>query len=209
MTGEEYPKDLIVLAADKEMEFCLRGILERSESLGIDKIEFEIYSHPKRDPGCLRTCHDFLRPFAGRFRHALVMLDREGCGKEQLTGAQLEEEIGGRLTSSGWGNRAAAVVIDPELESWIWSDSPEVDAALGWKDRSIPLRTWLKNKGFFEGNSIKPNRPKEAVEAARREVRKPRSASIYKQIADNVSLKRCEDPAFIKLKKILTGWFTV
>jgi hypothetical protein len=32
------------------------------------------------------------------------------------------------LFTSGWENRAAAVVLDPELEIWVWSDSPEVEA---------------------------------------------------------------------------------
>lgn len=100
-----------------------------------------------------------------------------------------------------------AIVIDPELEAWLWSDSPEVDNALGWKGKSPSLRTWLKEKEFFKGDSLKPSPPKNAAEEALKKVFKPRSASIYYQAAKSVSLKRCEDPAFLKLKEKLTQWF--
>jgi len=209
MTGKKYPKDLVVLVADKNMEFSLRGILQRTKALGIGEIDFEIYQHILRDPGCFLNGHQTLLRFLNKFRHALVMLDREGCGRENKTREELESEIEARLVSSGWGNRAAAIVIDPELEIWVWSDSPEVDAALGWKGNSPSLRTWLENKGFFKDNYSKPDFPKKAVEEVLREVRKPRSASIYKQIADKVSLKRCKDPAFQKLKDKLVQWFAI
>jgi hypothetical protein len=93
------------------------------------------------------------------------------------------------------------------LENWLWSDSPEVDAALGWKGKSTPLRNWMMNQGFLKKNSLKPSPPKEAVESALREVCKPRSSSLYLQIAEKVSLKRCKDPAFLKLKEKLFQWF--
>lgn len=203
----EYPKDLAVLVADKNMESSIKGILQRPEALGIPHISFDIYPHPKNDPGCFQWGHDFLRPFVNRFRHALVILDHHGCGKETQTREQVEGDIEKRLYTSGWEERAAAIVIDPELENWLWSDSPEVDTALGWKGKSPPLRTWLKNQGFQESGLLKPSPPKEAVESALREVRKPRSSSIYSQIAEKASLKRCKDPAFLKLKETLAQWF--
>lgn len=205
----EYRKDLAVLVADKNMEFSIKGILQRPEALGIHQISFDIYSHLENDPGCFLRGHDFLRPYVNKFHHALVILDHHGCGKEKLTREQVEKDIESRLYASGWKKRAAAIVINPELENWLWSDSPEVDAALGWKEKSPPLRTWLKNQGFQESGLLKPSPPKEAVESALREVRKPRSSSIYFQIAEKVSLKRCKDPAFLKLKEKLVQWFKI
>ena len=209
MTRNKSREDLVVLVADKNMEYSLRGILERPHSLGIKKINFVIYTHPKRDPGCFVDGHNYLLREVTRFHHALIIFDREGCGRERLTRIELEKEIEIRLSSSGWGDRASAIVIDPELENWIWSDSPEVDATLGWQGISTPLRTWLKEKNLLADHSLKPSPPKKAFEDALKQVRKPRSASIYKQIADKVSLKRCQDPAFLKLKGTLADWFAV
>jgi hypothetical protein len=203
----EYQQDLVVLVADKNMEFSMKGILCRPKALGINQIDFKVYRHPQKDPGCLLYGHNFLRPFANKFRNALIMLDRQGCGKENVKRKELETQLEERLSSSGWGNRAAAIVIDPELEEWLWSDSPEVDAALGWRGKYPSLREWLINKGFLKENGIKPSPPKEALEKALREVRKPRSSSIFFQIADKISLKRCQDKAFLKLKEKLIQWF--
>lgn len=91
--NRQYDKDLVVLAADKDMEFTMKGILHRPHSLGIKPISFETYRHPQKDPGCLQEGHDFLRPFVNKFRHALLMLDRRGCGKENMGRERLEEEI--------------------------------------------------------------------------------------------------------------------
>lgn len=209
MTGAQYQYDLIVLTADKNMEFSVKGVLERPRALGISDIKFQIYPHPHRDPGCRLEGHEFLRTFSKRFCHALVMFDREGCGNDSLSRVELERVVEENLSKSGWEDRAAAVVINPELEIWLWSDSPEVDAALGWKGKSPSLRSWLLEKGFLNNGPLKPSPPKDAVEAALKEVYKPRSAAIYKKIAESVSLKRCQDPAFLKLKEKLTQWFPV
>lgn len=55
---------------------------------------------------------------------------------------------------------------------------------------------------------IKPVRPKEAMEDALRSVRLPRSSALYRQLAQQVSLSRCTDESFLKLRKILQTWFS-
>lgn len=211
MTTEPYPYELVVLVADKNMEFALKGILGRAKAVGIRELmtDVQIYVHPERDPGCLVRGHDFLNPFHHRFAHALILLDREGCGQETSSREALEAMIEKRLSESGWGERAAAVVIDPELERWIWSDSPQVDAVLGWQGKSPVLRSWLQSRNFLSPGQIKPPRPKEAMELALRTVRKSRSSSLYHQLARQVGLERCIDPAFLKLKATLQTWFPI
>lgn len=135
------------------------------------------------------------------------MFDHEGCGREQKTRESLENEVASSLSKSGWGNRASVIIIEPELENWVFSDSPEVDAVFGWKDKNPTLRSWLKEKGFLSEGQIKPSRPKEAVEAVLRHVRLPRSSSIYARLAERVGLRRCSDQAFLKLKRCLQLWF--
>jgi hypothetical protein len=209
MKAVDNPKDLVVLAADKDIEYSIKGILSRPESLDIKRVEFDIYSHPEKDPGCFWRGHDFLRPFVRMYRHALIILDRDGCGREGKHREDLEAELEDRLASSGWEDRAAALIIAPELENWVWSDSPEVDAALGWRGKSPALRDWLKEAGYWRKGCAKPDDPKKAVEDALRRVHKPRSSAIYLQLARNVSLVRCDDPAFLKLKERLSQWFSV
>ena len=97
-------------------------------------------------------------------------------------------------------------MLDPELEAWVWSDSPHVDDVAGWKNRRPSLRRWLISQDYLQEGATKPG-PKEALEAALRTVRKPRSASLYRQLAEKVSLRRCNDPSFLELKTVLTAWF--
>jgi hypothetical protein len=124
-------KDLILLVADKNMEASLRGLLSRFQSLKCRPVSFDLFVHPERDPGCLLRGHDFLRPFASRYERALVLLDHAGCGREVVETSVLESELQARVGEAGWGGRAAAIVIAPELENWVWSDSPHIDQALG------------------------------------------------------------------------------
>lgn len=201
-------RDLVCLVADKNIEQTLRALLAtRPQSLKIRDLTFEIYVHPESDPACSRRAHDFLRPFVNSFSYALVVFDREGSGQERLTRETLEENLETLLSGSGWAERAAVVAIDPELEAWVWSRSPNVAAALGWHGKSPSLATWLIQKGFLAKDQTKPSRPKESLEMALREVRKPRSSSIYFQLAQKVGLLGCEDPAFAKLRSCLARWF--
>ena len=199
-------KDLIILVADKNMEFAVRGILTRLEALGIRDITYDLYVHPERDPGCLNRGHDFLRPFFKSHARALMLLDHHGCGHESATSESLECEIENRLAQSGWKD-CAAIVISPELENWAWSDSPHVDTILGWEGRKPDLKCWLVENGHWVDGESKPRIPKEALEAAIRLVRKQRSSSLYRDLASKVSLDRCEDRSFTKLKTTLKAWF--
>jgi hypothetical protein len=200
-------KDLLVLVADKNAESAVRGLLTRSRSLEIREIAVDIYLHPEKDSGCLTRGQDFLRPFINSHAHALILFDREGSGQEQETRAALENEVEKRLEASGWEGRSAAIVFDPELDIWVWSDSPHVEKILSWRDRDPDLRSWLRQQGLLIGGHTKPERPKEALEKALREVRKPRSSELYRRLAEHVSLSRCRDPAFLKFKETLRKWF--
>jgi hypothetical protein len=207
---EQQQKDLVVLVADQDIEFAVRGLLSRHEALGFTKLvsqDYDVYRHPEKDPGCLLQCHDFLRPFFNLYAHALVMFDRSGCGKDGLSRERLENIVEKQLAINGWNDRAAVIVFDPELEVWVWSESPHVDAVLGWKGKQPNLTTWLLERGFKQEDEAKPNCPKEAVEEALRIAQKARSAALYKQLAERVSLRKCVDPAFDKLKTILQTWF--
>lgn len=207
MTTSRRQGDIIFLVADKNMEAAVQGLISRPESLQARTVEAVIRTHPEKDPGCYLRAHDFLRPFCSRYAHAIVIFDREGCGNEVKLREELEAEVENRLAKNGWTVRSRAVVIAPELETWVWSDSSEVDRALGWMGRDPALRPWLNEEGFLQQGETKPDRPKEAVEAALRLVRKPRSSAMYRDLAESVSFRRCIDPAFQKLVTTLQTWF--
>ena len=202
--------DLIALVPGKDERETIDGLLsKRSGSLGICRINFQILVHPRRDSGCYNEAQDILQPYTNRAAYALVIFDHEGSGQEERSADDLASDLKGRLSRSGWGDRVQVLVIEPELEVWVWSNSPQVDVSLGWSKHSTNLRTWLSNKGFWPDKSRKPPRPKECLLEALREVRVRRSAAIYRQLAESVGLERCQDPEFNKLKGILRSWFSI
>ena len=204
------PKNLVVLTADKNAQFAIRGVVSRHQSLGIRQLvqdSVEYITHAEKDPGVFRTAKHLLSPFLRTHAHALAIMDWEGSGCGPLTAEQVEEQIVADLRIAGWTDRAAALVIDPELDIWVWTDSPHVEAEIGWVDQSSNLRAWLAQKGFLLSAEGKPLRPKEALEAALRHVHMPRSSALYKSLAEKVSLVRCTDRAFLKLKTTLQSWF--
>lgn len=200
-------RDLVVLVADKDMEEAVKGLLERPRSLGIRDVRATVYRHPGRDGGCRTHGVTFLRTFCKQFEHALLMFDLEGSGRDSADASQLEQDIEDDLRKNGWQERAAAIILDPELEIWVWSDSPEVDRISGWSGRLPSLRAWLVDEGFLTSDDAKPERPKEAFRHALRHVRKQPSPALFREMARKVGLRRCNDRAFQKFVKTVGQWF--
>jgi len=200
--------DLIVLVPGADEREAIQELLHhRRESLGIKELRFDIKVHPRRDPGCLTEAPDVLQVYASLAQHALVIFDLEGSGAESKNREVLEADLRDRLSKSGWTDRAEVIVIEPEFDVWAWSSSPHLDEALGWKGRSPALRDWLLRKQLWPEGSRKPPRPKEALQAALRESRVRRSASVYRVIAEKVGIQDCREESFLKFRSILTTWF--
>lgn len=198
-------KDLVVLVPDSNTESAVRGILSRPQALGIrDGISFEVFKHPRHDPGVFAEAPGFLRPLQNFYDYALVMLDREGSGQERLSARQIEADIQRRLDSSGWKGRSAVVVLDPELEIWVFSDSPEVIKIVADGDRELYRRIL---NSVPKTHLHKPERPKEVLEEILKKKHIARSSALYGQLAERVSFARCQDTSFNRFKSILQGWF--
>lgn len=207
MTPNPVPGDLIVLVADADTGAMIEGVLERPKSLGTRSIRHVVRRHPQRDAGCRQEGAAFLRAFVGRYKYAILVFDHEGCGAEHVEPADLESQIERNLSASGWGNNATTIVVAPESDIWIWSESPHVAKALRWSGRSPSLREWLRFEGRLTQDAAKPARSKEAMLAALALAGRKPSPAIYREIADTVSLERCTDRAFVKLKTTLRTWF--
>ncbi len=202
-------KDLLVLAADRSIEAAIRGLLSRQQAMLISLSDFDVLTHPRRDPGCFREAHTFLRPLQRQYRHALVVFDQAWEGAPSRDAAALEEEVRQRLRENVLGTWGDVVVIDPELEAWVWGESRDVDRCLRWEGRTPPLRDWLRQAGLWEQDAAKPSDPKAALDRALREVHVPRSSAIFGNLARSVRFEGCSDPSFTRLRERLRGWFPI
>jgi hypothetical protein len=140
-----------------------------------------------------------------RFSHALLVLDFEGSGSELSDAKALEAELDHQL-SVQWQGTAKAIVIEPELDVWVWGTENALETAIQWPTGKN-VREWCRSQGFVFEQNGKPKRPKEALEAALRVPGLPRSSALYQRIAEKISLRYCDDEAFIRLREQLTDWF--
>lgn len=203
-----FETDLFVFLADADAEKVMSALLQRPESLGIHRIGFEIKRYAGRDAGCYSDAVEFTRTWQRRSRHLLVLFDHHGSGQDRRSREAIETELEKELDASGWGDRASVIVLEPELESWVWSESPHVSATLGWPSDD-DMRAFLVRRGYLERiDQAKPDDPKNAVRAVLREKRKPLSSSLFNDMASHVGgLDRCEDAGFRKLLTTLRTWF--
>jgi CubicO group peptidase (beta-lactamase class C family) len=199
-------KDLVVLVADKNMHFALRGALGRPDALGIRPIAHEFRTHIGRDGGMRTTGVELLARERGRFAHALLVFDLDGSGaKPEQSSSDLEHVLDEQLHAQ-WGQHAKSIVIAPELDIWLWGTDNTLRESLRWP-LTGSIRSWLQGKGFVFDADGKPEQPKEALEAMVRIHRQPRSSALYEKITGRISLSRCTDPAFLRLRASLQGWF--
>jgi hypothetical protein len=196
-------RDLIALVADKKMEAGVSALMRRDANFRIRPITADVYRHPHHDAGVLLEAADFLQVFRNSHQYAIVLFDREGCGRDTLEPAELQRLVQEKLDAGGWQGRSGVVVLDPELEAWVWSDSPHAAEVLG-----LPYANYRKLMvdNTPEGR-IKPLRPKELMESAIRSASVPMSAALYSAMARSVGVERCTDPAFLQLRRLLAGWF--
>jgi len=205
-------RDCLFLVADGTMKAMLQGFFGRNNfhlSLGCSLFSISdadiVPAVTLNDPGLYIRARDLLKVYTGRYRHAVVIVDAdwEGAPSAQVIGKALEDH----LEAAGWPTpKGCAIVIVPELENWLWTDSPHAVKELGWE--SYPeLQAALSAQGFWPAGATKPPRPKEAVQWALRQKRKIFSSAIHKQVAGKVSLVRCTDPAMNTLCATLRSWY--
>jgi hypothetical protein len=200
-------KDLVVLVADVQQEKTIATLLqERSQSLGIPStLQYEIYPHPLRDPGVYQNAVKFLEPFIETYTHAFVVLDAQWDGSPKKK--NIETELRAGLEKSGWATgHSEVIVLEPELEIWVWVNSPHLKSVLGLSYEEVKVKGI--QKGYWREEASKPHSPKELLEGILREQKKPRSSAIFQQIARDVSLKSCTDASFVLFRETLQRWFS-
>ena len=199
--------DLLCLVADKNMEAAVSGLLSRPRALGIRPIARELIVHPEHDPGCFHNGVEFLHGLRSRAEHALVLLDLAWQGVPAESATELESQFENNLARAGMRDWARAVVIEPELEAWVFGRSKHVPTTLGWQGKYAGLREALASQGLWPSGEVKPPDPKTAMEWALRSARTARSSSIYRDLAKTVSTKKCKDRSFLRFRDLLQEWF--
>lgn len=197
--------DLVLLVADKNMQYALQGALARPEALGIRPIDYEFRSHPGRDGGIRASGSKVLAAERHRFAHALMLLDFEGSGTSLVDPISLEQDLD-REIRAVWNEDAKAIVIAPEVDVWLWGSDNALRDVFQWPLQD-PVRDFLRAKGFEFLPDGKPLRPKEALEAMVPVHRQPRSSALYEKVTSRISLQNCRDPAFLRLNQQLQVWF--
>jgi hypothetical protein len=94
------------------------------------------------------------------------------------------------------------VVIDPEIEAWMWQDNPHVARAFGFSIRPS-LRYWLCKQALWPADSPKPPDPKLAFEKTLKVSKAKIPSVVFKKICSGISFKYCVDDAFGLLKNTL------
>ena len=198
-------KDLVVLVADADIWKAVEGLLRRSESLGIAQIAFDVFRHNNRDSGCRTQAANYLRQHIGCYAHSLVIFDRHGCSSSDSR-ADIQNQVELDLRKNGWKDCSKAIVIDPELEAWIWGYQ-EALPVLGWPGGYDSLRHWLRQKRLWPASAAKPPNPKRALKAVMGHTKQKRRSEVYEQIAHAANFEHCQDAAFDELRSTLQLWF--
>jgi len=206
-------RDCIFLLADRNMQAAFEGFLTRRgfhQSLGCGTFAFDPYqdiavASADNDPGLYTRGHELLRPFLVSHRHAVVALDAEWDGSPGQ--GAITEHLIAQIAATGWAaDRFNVIVIDPELENWIWQQNDHVARGLGFSNNS-ELMTDPDLQAAWPQGQVKPSSPKEVLESLLQKRRIPRSSAIYKQITSQVSVRHCQDSAFQRLIDSLRTWF--
>ena len=202
-------KDLIVLTADPHMQRTVETLLgNRQRALGIPGISFDVQRHPHRDSGCRNASEGILRPLRNEYRKAMTVFDFDGSGARNATASELETELERQYELAGWEKgQVAFIVIEPELEAWLFGTSySHLQRAVNWS-QSEPINEWLAAMGYMVAGNAKPSDPKGAIEAILKLEKMPLSSDLFAELARRVSLNRCQDRAFQKFRNILRRWF--
>jgi hypothetical protein len=206
-------RDCVFWVADKSMGETFFGFLSREDrcaQLGCGPFEFDrnedlFVATGQNDPGIFKRADELLRPFQNTHRKAVVVLD---CDWDTSPGQiEIRDAITQQLKASGWdAQRFIVIAIDPELEQWIWQDSPVLESALRHHGPQS-LRATLSGRNLWPDAQVKPPKPKEVFIQIQHENGVKKSSSVFRRIASEVPIAACTDTEFQCLVNTLRAWF--
>ncbi|MCB1127173.1 MAG: hypothetical protein KDM81_11785 [Verrucomicrobiae bacterium] len=207
---------LAILVPDGAYPLILDALLtKRRESLGLRPVLREIVKDTFHDSS--REVVALLRPYLRECSHVLLLRDLEGSGAEERGATALERELLAELVANGWhGDRAAVLVVEPEVEAWLRFDSVHLGDLIRERARrrqgeaellfpQVVAEAIESNGGMNEIG--KPRRPKETLEAVLELFGVRRSNAIYGRLAEREGLRGCKVRSFQRLVATLQEWF--
>lgn len=207
-------RDCMFYVADQNMAEAYKGFFGRNQfhqSLGCGEFQFDALNDiarakGKADGGLWRYAGDLCKGYLKTHEHLVVCLDRDFGGSPGQ--AKVRQDIEQQLLAVGWQpNKFLVLVIDPELEQWIWQDSMHVENALNHM-RPPTLRQSLVVSGEWPVGNNKPTDPKGVMERlVKINLRGNRSSALYSKITSKVSIANCMDGEFLALRQQLQMWF--
>jgi hypothetical protein len=210
--------DVIFHLADEHMEKGLKAFFSRDDwhfALGCHRFEVDprsendLYRVPGHtDPGIWKHAGENLRPFRDQYRYAVIILDADF---DPYPGAEvLRADISADMIKAGWApERFAVIVIEPELEAWLWAPNQNVATAFG-HDSFDQLRGRLERENLWTPGQPKPNDLKRARDRAARLGGKKTGGPIFKGVFSEISNRACNhcvEPGFVAMRAALQGWF--
>lgn len=119
----------------------------------------------------------------------------------------MRTDMTARISGAGWDQESfRVIVIDPELEEWIWQRNVNIANAIGFRSQTEMLAD-PHVKEAWPNDRRKPINPKETLDAVLRKNRIPRTSSLYETLTGRASIRGCADPAFNELREALQQWF--
>lgn len=211
-------RDVIFHLADQHMEAGFRAFFARENwhhvlhcsrfNLDPDS-ERDIYRRGGyTDGGLWRHAHSNLAPFLGEYRHAVIVLDADF---EPHPGVEtLREDITNNMRAAGWDEDSfCVVVIDKELEAWLWAPNLNVAQAFGHDDFD-KMRDALAAKNLWNAGAAKPNDLKAARNLASKLGGRKTGGPIFRSVFGSISSRacdRCQEAGFNTLRTALQTWF--
>lgn len=197
---------LVVLEGPRDRE-VIRAVLGRPAALGIRQITFQCV---QRSSAVCAQGPDIARQQRNRFRYVICLWDHQGSGQGK-TPARAQGEVQAQLNRNTLKGCSKALVIDPELEIWLWQDQAAIVNVLGvgmnqlwqslnaWQQAQFPTQTVRALIRQF---------PKEALEEVIRQAGEKPSAALYGRIAAKANLQLWGSvPSFKLFRRTLRRWF--
>lgn len=207
-------RDCMFYVADMNMAETYKGFLCRDQfhlSIRCGPFEFDplhdlARAAGKTDGGLWRHAGGLCKGYLRTHQRLVVCLDRDFGGSPGQ--AQVRHDIEQQLLKVGWqATNFLVLVIDPELEQWIWQDSLHIERALNHV-RPPSLRQALAASGEWPFGNAKPIDPKDVMERlVNKNLRGNRSSALYNKITSRVSIANCSDGEFQALRQQLQVWF--
>lgn len=154
---------------------------------------------------------ELARRYKNDFERVILLWDHDGSGWERrFTAEDAESAMLSRLGGVTWKGASAAIVLVPELEEWIWHNTPSLRAHFGIEERELDGWTAeLAGQLGIPAREISARRPKELFEhVVYNRLRRTISPRDFASIAKRASLRDWQrSRSFGQLVAVLRTWF--